>query len=256
MAKSFEDVPETIRKGSLAVVVNGRVHEVMALLADAREDGGVYVADDIFDQFGRDDERRGPSNYIKANEAYLSELASVSRCRVDNLIGLRKDGRYWCVHQVAVNYAGWLDKKVQVAIERAAIAFAKERLSKSFEWLDKRHLGTQTFVNLSTVIDQVVEDPPGLKRGAKFGLVHAGIQDPLHKAMGGPEKTSSFKERHGVVAAMDAYDIPWLNALNLSRSITASNIERKDLHDAWKARKEAIEISTELGEVTKRLLSS
>lgn len=253
--KSFEDVPEPTRRGFLEVVVGGVCFNITALLADAREDGGVYVADEIFDHFGKGDERRGPSNYIKANHSYLSELADVSKCEISNLIGVRKDGRYWCVHQVAVNYAAWLDKKVQIALERAAFAFAKERLLKCFDWMDKRHLGSQNVAIFANVIDEVVEDDPRHKKGAKYGLLNAAAQDPLNKAQGGPEKTAIFKQVHGVEAAMNAYDTPWLNAVNLVRSIAGSNIRRKEIHNVWKARDEVTKIATELAELTKRLLA-
>lgn len=236
---------------------DGRPCELLAFLAGPSEDGTTVVADDIFDRFGNGDQRLAPNRYIESNRAYLDELARVSGCEIKDLIGIRKDGRYWCVHQVAINYARWISPRLAVAFDAALIAFARDSLAKSYDWLEKRAAGTDTHRLLSNVIDKEVDDPPwARKKGAKYGVITKALQAPLNVAQGLPADTATAKKVKGVQAAMDAWDTPWLHAGNLSRSVLAVNIPKKKLRDAGKAADEAAAIATAYAELTKKLLAS
>lgn len=249
--KTLKDVPKQVREGSIEI--NGV--SIMAFLADFGEDGGIYSAENILDAVGDGDPRRGAHAYIQANRPYLEELARVSKCTMDGLIGMRKDGRYWCVHQVAINYAGWLNPRIRVTVERAAIEFARSVLARSCEWVDKRGKATQIVHLYNEMIDKRIDIPPGKERGMKFGVMHNAIQGPIQEAFGGPSQTSTFKELNKVDAAMDAYPTPMLETANLARLVTKENIERKQISDLWVARDEAKDNAKKLAEVTRQLLN-
>ena len=250
--RSFQSVPQKVREGE--VLING--HAVMAFLADYREDGGQYVVEDIIIAAGvQNDPRITPPAFINSNRAYIDELARVTKCKIDALIGMRSDGRYWCCHQVAVKLAAWVSPKLAVAFDRALIQFAKNCMSKTIEWIDKRGDSKIVAKHYNDMCDSDIDNPAGKDEGMKYGVMHNAIQKPFNSAQGGPSNTSTFKEINNVSSAMDAYDTPWLVGVTLARSVTISNVKRHGIRNLWKAKDEAEDNAKQISEKIGQLLN-
>ncbi len=247
---ALRNIPKKVLEGE--VVVNGC--SVMAFLADYREDGGKYVAEDIIAAAGAShDPRRNPATFINSNMAYLEELASSTKCKVSDLIGLGPDDRYWCTHQIAVRLAAWVSPKLAVAFDRALIQFAKQSMARACEWIDKRGEAKEVVRHFNNMIDHDIETPPGKEDGMKYGVLHNAIQKPFNKAIGGPSDTKAFKDLNGVSAAMDAYETPFIVGVTLARSVTIANVKDMGIHDLWDAKKEAEDNAQQIAEKIKQL---
>lgn len=250
--KSLKNVPARVRQGE--VIINGIA--VMAFLADFKDDGGIYVAEDIIKAAcGGKNPSLTPQMFRNQNSQYLKELARVSGCGVDDLIGLRPDSRHWCRHQVAVQLARWISPKLAIAFDRLLIQFAKDRMAMAFDWVDKRADSKQVVFEFNRMIKEDIDTPSGRDDDVKYAMMHSAIQKPFNKALGGPSQTKAFKELNNVSSAMDAYDTTRLVAVSLARSTTTTNVRANKIRNLPDAVKVAGGHAQRINELVKQLCS-